>query len=72
MLASGYHQIMKIIPLPNNENGNVTIDFEKEEFLPIIKSNIQDIEFHIRTVDGELISPLNKNMIVYLSLVFKK
>ena len=55
-MGDGYHKLLKVIPISSEKyKGYKSIEFEHEEYIPLATSEIQYIDFELRTHTGALI-----------------
>ena len=68
LVSDGFHKLLKVIPL--NSEAYKSIEFEHEEFISLATSELQYIEFELRSHTGSLIEFTNE-LETYLSLSLK-
>ena len=72
MVGDGLHQLLKVIPIPNQRNEDYrAIEFEHEEYLPITISELKYLHFELRSHSGSLIEFSNKNALTFINITFK-
>ena len=71
LVSDGFHKLLKVIPISNlKSEAYKSIEFEHEEFIPLATSELQYIEFELRSHTGSLIEFTNE-LETYLSLSLK-
>ena len=71
LVGDGLYKLLKIIPISENKSdGYKNIEFEHEEFLPLCNSEIEYIDFELRSHSGRLVEFVGTPQ-VYINLKFK-
>ena len=70
-MGDGYHKLLKVIPISSEKyEGYKSKEFEHEEYIPLATSEIQYIDFELRTHTGALIEFVDQPH-TYINLTLK-
>ena len=75
LMGGGLHNFLKAIPISNSnlkDSYYRMIEFEHIEFLPISTTQVEYINFELRTSNGSLLEFSDENVHTYLSIVIKE
>ena len=72
LLVGGQHNLLKIIPLSEPNFSYQIVEFTHEEFLPISTSEVEYINFELRTHSGFFVEFFDMGEPTYLNLCFKQ
>ena len=73
LVGEGLHRLLKVIPVYYKQNKSYhTYEFEHSEFIPISTTEVQYIEFELRSYSGTLIEFADPNVNTFLNLTFQK
>ena len=71
LVGDGLYKLLKVIPITKDDSDCYkSIGFDHEEFLPLCNSEIQYIDFELRSHSGKLIEFVG-NPQVHINLKFK-
>ena len=71
LMGDGFHKVLKVIPISNTKSeAYKRIEFEHEEFLPLATSEIQYIDFELRSHTGSFIEYVDRPE-TYITLSIK-
>ena len=74
ILGHTYANILKVVPIPANSKGKyVTVEFDKLEYIPLQNSEIQELDFSLRSLSGADLRFIENDFCeVFVNLIFKK
>ena len=74
ILGHTYANILKVVPIPGNSREKyVTVEFDTLEYIPLQFSEVQELDFTLRSISGANIKFIRKDFCeVFLNLIFKK
>ena len=71
-LGGGLHHLLKVIPVSHQSSDSyTTIQFQHPEFIDISTTDVQYIDFELRTYNGNLVEFANDKAVTYLNLTIK-
>ena len=72
LVGDSLSKLLKVIPLPNHsKNEYISLEFENPEFIPISQTELCEMEFQLRTHNGEYVQIYDDEP-VYFNIVLKK
>ena len=65
IIGGEYNNILRVIPISKNENDNYIIhEFKNKNYIPLLNTEISEIEINIRSHDGGLIEFASNEMVI--------
>ena len=73
LIGDGLHCLLKVIPMCYKQSDSYhTYEFEHNEFLAIATSEVQFLDFELRSYSGALVDFAGENIDTFLNLTFEK
>ena len=74
ILGHTYANILKVVPIPaNSREKYVTVEFDTLEYIPLQFSEIQELDFSLKSLSGANIKFIRNDFSeVFLNLIFKR